>query len=89
MLSADRLDKADSIYFAALQDVIKTLVINKAARELKSRLIPSSNVLLKMKEEDAKLLTNFVDLLEKALMLDQAKRMRARDALLHPFLTSP
>jgi serine/threonine-protein kinase PRP4 len=89
VLSADRLDKADSLHFIALQDVIKTLVINKAARELKSRLIPSSNVLLKMKEEDAKLLTNFVDLLEKALMLDPAKRMSARDALLHPFLTSP
>jgi len=42
-----------------------------------------------MKEEDAKLLTSFVDLLEKALMLDPAKRLSARDALLHPFLSSP
>ena len=63
-------------------------MINKAARELKSRLIPSSSVLFKLMEDVAILLTSFVDLLEKALMLDPAKRLSARDALLHPFLTS-
>ncbi|KAJ9115648.1 hypothetical protein QFC20_000975 [Naganishia adeliensis] len=69
------------------QDVTKTIVISKATRDLKSRLMPPSNVQLRMKDEDLKLLTSFVDLLDKMLMLDPAKRISVRDALLHPFLT--
>lgn len=49
--------------------------------------MPPSNVQLRMKDEDLKLLTSFVDLLDKMLMLDPAKRISVRDALLHPFLT--
>lgn len=70
-----------------VQDAVKTLIITRPTRDLKTRLIPSSTVLLKMKDEDAKLLTQFVDLLDKALTLDPSKRLSARDALLHPFLT--
>ncbi|KAI5454643.1 U4/U6 small nuclear ribonucleoprotein prp4, variant 3 [Naganishia albida] len=69
------------------QDITKTIVISQATRDLKSRLMPPSNVQLRMKDEDLKLLTSFVDLLDKMLMLDPAKRIGVRDALLHSFLT--
>ncbi|KAJ9125162.1 hypothetical protein QFC22_000116 [Naganishia vaughanmartiniae] len=68
-------------------DVSKTIVINKATRDLKSRLMPPSSVQMRMKDEDLKLLTSFVDLLDKTLMLDPAKRISSKEALLHPFLT--
>lgn len=69
------------------QDVTKSIVISKATRDLKSRLMPPSSVQLRMKDEDLKLLTAFVDLLDKMLMLDPAKRISVREALLHPFLS--
>lgn len=49
--------------------------------------MPPSSVQMRMKDEDLKLLTSFVDLLDKTLMLDPAKRISSREALLHPFLT--
>ncbi|GHJ85748.1 hypothetical protein NliqN6_2150 [Naganishia liquefaciens] len=69
------------------QDITKSIVISKATRDLKSRLMPPSNVQLRMKDDDLKLLTSFVDLLDKMLMLDPAKRISVREALLHPFLS--
>jgi serine/threonine-protein kinase PRP4 len=41
---------------------------------------------LKMKEDELKQLQHFVDLLDKCLQLDPARRITPRDALLHPFL---
>lgn len=70
------------------QDVVKTLVISRPTRELKSRLLPSTAVQNKMPEDDLKLLINFVDLLDKALVLDPDRRMTAKEALAHPFLAS-
>lgn len=70
------------------QDVVKTLVISRPTRELKSRLLPSAAVQNKMPEDDLKLLINFVDLLDKALVLDPDRRMTAKEALAHPFLAS-
>ncbi|ORY28644.1 kinase-like domain-containing protein [Naematelia encephala] len=69
-------------------DVAKTLVVSKATRDLRSRLLPPSSVQIKMKDDELKLLKNFVDLLEKCLELDPARRITPRDALLHPFLNS-
>jgi serine/threonine-protein kinase PRP4 len=40
-----------------------------------------------MKDDELKQLLSFVDLLEKCLQLDPAKRITPRDALLHPFLS--
>lgn len=40
---------------------------------MRSRLMPSG-VLRRLKEDEARLLTNFVDLLEKMLSLEPAKR---------------
>lgn len=39
-----------------------------------------------MNDVDLNLLLSFVDLLEKCLMLDPAKRTGAKEALMHPFL---
>lgn len=70
-----------------LQDVTKTIVITKPSRELKSRLLPPSSVQMKMKDEELKLIVDFVDLVDKCLVLDLGKRMTCREALMHPFLT--
>lgn len=60
--------------------------ISKATRDLRSRLLPPSSVQLKMKEDELKQLQHFIDLLDKCLQLDPARRLTPRDALLHPFL---
>jgi serine/threonine-protein kinase PRP4 len=39
-----------------------------------------------MKDDELKQLHNFVDLLDKCLHLDPAKRMTPYEALRHPFL---
>jgi serine/threonine-protein kinase PRP4 len=66
--------------------VLKTLALSKATRDLKSRLLPPSSVQLKMKDDELKQLHNFVDLLDKCLHLDPAKRLTPYEALRHPFL---
>ena len=69
------------------QEVAKTLALSKATKDLRSRLLPSSSVQVKMKEDELKMLQNFIDLLQKCLQLDPTRRLSPRDALLHPFLT--
>ncbi|WVN85598.1 uncharacterized protein L203_100747 [Cryptococcus depauperatus CBS 7841] len=41
------------------QDVAKTMVINKATKDLRSRLVPPSSVQLKMKDEELKQILSF------------------------------
>lgn len=65
------------------------MVINSASKDLRSRLIPSSSVQLKMKDDELKQLLSLVDLLDKCLQLDPPKRLTPRDALLHPFVAGP
>lgn len=73
-------------YLLTRQDVLKTLVISGPSRDIRSRIMPSSAIQLKMKDDEIKQMTNFVDLLDKCLQLDPAKRITPRDALLHPFV---
>lgn len=40
----------------------------------------------KMKEEELKMITAFIDLLDKCLALDPARRIQPREALNHPFI---
>ena len=40
----------------------------------------------KLKDDEAKVLTSFIDLLDKCLTLDPAKRLTPKDALVHPFI---
>ena len=68
-------------------DVVKTVVISKATRDLRSRLMPSSSVQAKMGVDELKQLQQFVDLLDKCMMLDPVRRISPREALLHPFVT--
>lgn len=65
------------------------MVINSASKDLRSRLVPPSSVQLKMKDDELKQLLSLVDLLDKCLQLDPAKRLTPRDALLHPFVAGP
>lgn len=56
----------------------------KPVRDLKARLMPPASV--KLRDDELKLLTSFVDLLDKCLALDPARRITPREALLHPFV---
>ncbi|KAK7679601.1 hypothetical protein QCA50_017312 [Cerrena zonata] len=64
-------------------DVVRKVHITKPARDLRARLMPSSS---KLKDDEAKTLTAFVDLLDKCLALDPSKRITPKEALIHPFI---
>ncbi|OCH86177.1 kinase-like protein [Obba rivulosa] len=64
-------------------DVVRQVHMTKPVRDLRQRLMPSS---VKMKDDEAKLLSSFVDLLDKCLALDPAKRITPKEALVHPFI---
>jgi serine/threonine-protein kinase PRP4 len=66
------------------QDVVRKVHISKPARDLRARLMPPSSA--QMKDDERKLLTSFVDLLDKCLALDPARRITPKEALMHPFL---
>ncbi|CAG8434412.1 1372_t:CDS:10 [Diversispora eburnea] len=66
------------------KEVIKSMVITKPARDLKTRLLSKTS---NMNEEELRLLTSFVDLLDKCLSLNPEKRLTVREALMHPFVT--
>jgi serine/threonine-protein kinase PRP4 len=73
--------------FWRVQDTIKTLVLAKPTKDLRARLVPAANVQAKMKDDELKMMLDFVDLVDKCLNLDPAKRIAPRDALVHPFIT--
>lgn len=58
---------------------------SKPPSDLRSRLMPPG-VTRKMKDEEVRLLTNFVDLLDKMLSLEPSKRPLPKDLLAHPFI---
>lgn len=41
---------------------------------------------VKLKDDENKLLVSFIDLLEKCLMLDPARRITPKEALVHSFI---
>ncbi|KAJ4482327.1 kinase-like domain-containing protein [Lentinula aciculospora] len=65
-------------------DVVRKVHLSKPMRDLRSRLMPPTSV--KMKDDESKLLTSFIDLLDKCLALDPARRISPREALVHPFI---
>ncbi|KAM0753955.1 kinase-like protein [Meredithblackwellia eburnea MCA 4105] len=71
------VDKNDS------QKVVS--IPSKATHDLRSRLMPTS-AMKKLKDDEVKLLGNFVDLLDKMLNLDPTKRPTPKEILNHPFL---
>lgn len=66
------------------QDVVRKVHISKPTRDLRVRLMPPAS--MQMKDDERKLLTSFVDLLDKCLALDPARRITPKEALVHPFL---
>ncbi|GAA5883642.1 hypothetical protein JCM3774_005990 [Rhodotorula dairenensis] len=59
----------------------------KPSADMRSRLMPSG-VLRTLKDDEARLLTHFVDLLEKMLSLEPARRPTPKELLNHPFIRS-
>lgn len=40
----------------------------------------------KLKDDETKMVLSFIDLLDKCLVLDPARRLTPKDALMHPFV---
>ena len=40
----------------------------------------------KLKDDELKMITSFIDLLDKCMTLDPAKRITPKEALVHPFI---
>lgn len=66
------------------QDVIRNVHISKASRDLRTRLMPPASA--KLKDDESKMISSFIDLLDKCLALDPARRIQPREALNHPFI---
>ncbi|KAI9206391.1 kinase-like domain-containing protein [Polychytrium aggregatum] len=69
------------------KDVVKKVVITKATRDLRARLLASEDV-SKMSEDEHKLVNLFVDFLDKCLNLNPEKRLSVKEALAHPFIAN-
>ncbi|KAG2348276.1 kinase-like protein [Suillus weaverae] len=65
-------------------NVVRKVHISKPSRDLRARLMPPASV--KMKDDEMKLLTSFIDLLDKCMALDPARRITPKEALIHPFI---
>ncbi|ORY99073.1 kinase-like domain-containing protein [Syncephalastrum racemosum] len=67
------------------KEFTKKITFVKPTRDLKSRILAASTA--NVTEEENKLIMLFIDFLEKCLVLAPEKRMTAREALAHPFIT--
>lgn len=52
--------------------------------DVRSRIMPPASE--RLKSEELRLLTSFVDLLDKCFTLDPARRLTPHQALSHPFI---
>ncbi|KAF7557875.1 hypothetical protein G7046_g5930 [Stylonectria norvegica] len=64
---------------------VRTLPMVKPVRDLRTRLTAASGG---MSDSETRELNHFIDLLEHCLTLNPEKRIKATDALRHPFFTS-
>ncbi|KAI0028993.1 kinase-like domain-containing protein [Vararia minispora EC-137] len=67
-------------------DVVKKVQITKPTRDLRARLLPHASAQSQMKDDERRLLLSFVDLLDRCLALDPARRITPKEALAHPFI---
>lgn len=63
--------------------VVRIISNIKASRELKEILRVDST---SMTDEEQRLVTNFVDFIDRGLNLNPEKRLSVKDALVHPFI---
>lgn len=63
---------------------MRSVHISKPSRDLRARLMPPASA--KLKDDEAKMITSFIDLLDKCFALDPARRIQPREALNHPFI---
>ncbi|KAG8804783.1 U4/U6 small nuclear ribonucleoprotein prp4 [Serendipita sp. 398] len=67
-------------------DVNKKLHFTKATRDLRSRLLPNSRGGDDAAAAEEKEILALIDLLDKCLQLDPARRITPKEVLLHPFI---
>lgn len=67
------------------QNVVRRVMLQKPTSDLRSRLLPAEAA-KQLKADELKMMNHFVDLLERCLELDPAKRIKPKDALEHAFL---
>ena len=77
-------DVETKVAYKNFKDVVRKVHISKPTRDLRARLMPPSSA--QMKDDERKLFTSFVDLLDRCLALDPARRIMPKEALVHPFL---
>jgi serine/threonine-protein kinase PRP4 len=63
---------------------VRKMHISKPARDMRVRLMPPTSV--KLQDDESKMLVSFIDLLDRCLVLDPARRITPREALAHPFV---
>lgn len=66
-----------------LQMTVKTITVIKPLKDLRERFLSDTS---DMSPEEIRLLTHFVDFLDRALTLNPEKRLLVREALVHPFI---
>ena len=68
----------------------KSIIPPKAERDLRSRLLSDAEykriMAMSAAEEELKMVSSFVDLLDKCLILNPERRLSVREALSHPFI---
>ncbi|ORX53223.1 kinase-like protein [Hesseltinella vesiculosa] len=69
------------------KQVIKPMPVIKPSQDLKSRILNVASLVEPVPEEETRQLLQFVDFLEKCLVLTPDRRMTAKEALHHPFIT--
>jgi serine/threonine-protein kinase PRP4 len=67
-----------------MQETVRAVHVSNPKRDLRARLMPPASA--RLPDEEVKLIGAFVDLLDKCLALDPAKRLTPREALMHPFI---
>ncbi|KAH7131517.1 hypothetical protein B0J13DRAFT_105704 [Dactylonectria estremocensis] len=80
-----RISRIWLLTHACLQTAVRTLSMLKPTRDLRTRLMAASGG---MNDAETRDLNHFIDLLEHCLTLNPDKRIKAADALRHPFFTS-
>jgi serine/threonine protein kinase len=71
------------------KSVLKKMPVVKPSKDLKSRVMAAGTALNTdgVSDDENRLLLAFVDFLEKCLVLTPDRRMTAKEALVHPFIT--